>query len=64
MVYFSQLKDLGKSDTALYYGIKDLDEARKYLKNDYLKHNLIEISETLLDLDSNNPIEILGYLMI
>ena len=58
---FPELKILGKSDKALYYGIKDLYEARRYLKNDYLRHNLIEISEALLNLESNNPNEILDY---
>ena len=58
---FPQLKDLGISDTAIYYGIESLDEAKEYLKNNYLKHNLLEITQALLDLDSNNPTEILGY---
>ncbi len=57
---FPQLKDLGRSDTALYYGIKDLKEAKKYLENDYLRANLIEISEALLKLDDNIT-DILGY---
>ena len=57
---FPELKGLGKSDTALYYGIIDLEEARRYLENDYLRSNLIEISEALLNLD-NNIIDILGY---
>ena len=57
---FPELKGLGKSDTALYYGIIDLEEARSYLENDYLRSNLIEISEALLNLD-NNITDILGY---
>ncbi len=58
---FPQLKGLGTSTMANYYGIKDLAEAQAYLKNAYLKHNLIEISEALLALDSTNPIDVLGY---
>ena len=58
---FPQIKGLGTSNTALYYAIECLDEAKEYLKNDYLRHNLLEISQALLDLDSNNPTEILGY---
>ena len=58
---FPQLKSLGKSDTALYYGIKDLEEAKSYLENNYLRHNLIEISEAFFNLKGNNPTEILGY---
>jgi len=58
---FPQIKGLGMSDTAIYYGISNLDEAKEYLKNDYLRDNLIEISQALLDLDGNNPTNILGY---
>jgi len=58
---FPQIKGLGMSDTALYYGINNLEEAREYLKNNYLRNNLIEISQALLNLDSPNPTDILGY---
>lgn len=58
---FPQIKGLGMSDTAIHYSIESLDEAKAYLKNDYLRHNLLEISQALLDLDNNNPTEILGY---
>lgn len=58
---FPQIKGLGTSDTAMYYAIESLDEAKEYLKNDYLRNNLLEISQALLDLDSNNPTEVLGY---
>lgn len=58
---FPQIKGLGTSDTAIYYSIECLEEAKAYLKNEYLKHNLLEISQALLELNSNNPTEILGY---
>ena len=58
---FPQLKGLGMSDFAIYYGVENLEEAREYLKNDYLKHNLVEISQALLNLSNSNPIDILGY---
>ncbi len=58
---FPQLKELGKSETALYFGILDLDEAKRYLENDFLRKNLMEISDALLKLKSNNPTEVLGY---
>ncbi len=57
---FPQIKGLGKSAMSEYYSIKNLDEAKEYLKNDYLRHNLIEISQALLDLDSSNITEVLG----
>lgn len=44
---FPQLKSLGYSDMAKFYGIRDLKEARQYLENDYLRNNLIAISEEL-----------------
>lgn len=57
---FPQLKGLGMSYMANYYGIKNLEEAKEYLKKDYLRGNLIEISEVLLDLESDNATEIFG----
>jgi uncharacterized protein (DUF1810 family) len=57
---FPQLSDLGYSSIAKYYGIKDIEEAKAYLNNDYLRNNLINISNELYKL--NNSIEnILGY---
>ena len=57
---FPQLADLGYSTTAKFYGIKNKDEAIAYLKNEYLKNNLIEISKVLYELDDNIS-NILGY---
>ncbi len=58
---FPQIKGLGYSEISNYYGIDDLEEAKAYLQNEYLRNNLLEITEALLNLDSNNPTEILGY---
>ena len=57
---FPQLTNLGYSSTAKYYGIKNKEEAKAYLANEYLKKNLIKISEELLKLDCNIS-DILGY---
>ena len=57
---FPQLKGLGMSAMSEFYGIDGLEEAKEYLNDEYLKNNLIEISECLLDLD-DNIINILGY---
>ena len=46
---------------AEYYGIEDLQEAKLYLTNEYLKNNLIQISQALLNLNTNDPIEVLGH---
>ena len=58
---FPQLKDLGHSETAKYYGIKDLDEAKAYLSEPTLRARLIEISEALLSLRVNDPETVMGY---
>lgn len=59
---FPQIEQLGFSSAALYYGISCLDEAKEYLKIDYLRNNLIEISQALLDLDTDDSIEVMGSL--
>ena len=50
---FPQLKDLGYSYNAKYYGIEDLAEAKAYLANDVLNKHLKEISLELLKLDKD-----------
>lgn len=59
---FPQIIGLGKSAMSEYYAIKDLEEAREYLNDDILGKRLIEICIELLKLDTNNPIEIFGYI--
>ena len=57
---FPQLQGLGRSGTAQYYGLADLEEAKQYLQNQLLRERLIEISEALLE--QNGRIEsIVGY---
>ena len=57
---FPQLKALGQSNTALYYGIEDLDEAKQYLAHPVLGTRLKEISEVLLNLKTNDPYRVMG----
>ena len=57
---FPQVKGLGRSSTAKYYGIDGLDEAREYMENEYLANNLIDISNELLKLETNDPVAIFG----
>lgn len=57
---FPQIKGLGRSYTSEYYGINGLKEAREYMENEYLANNLINISLKLLELETNDPIEIFG----
>ena len=58
---FPQLRGLGYSSTAEFYGIRDLDEARAYMAHPLLGPRLIEISEALLGLPTNDPSAVLGW---
>ena len=58
---FPQLKGLGRSSTAEYYGIDGIDEAKEYYNNDYLKKHLLEITSELLLLENDNIDYIMGY---
>ncbi|MCO6148925.1 DUF1810 domain-containing protein [Flavobacterium sp. NRK1] len=58
---FPQLKGLGHSATAEYYGITDLDEARHYLEHPVLGKRLVEISKALLELEGADANAIFGY---
>ena len=58
---FPQLKQLGRSSTAQYFGIDDIHEATAYLSHPILGARLIEISQALLDLDETDPVKILGH---
>lgn len=57
---FPQLEQLGRSSTAKYYGIKNIDEAKDYISTPLLRERLVEISEALLDNDCS-AVKILGY---
>ena len=47
---FPQLRGLGQSTSAWYYGIENLDEARIYLAHPLLGRRLREITQAILDL--------------
>src|ERR1700722_18915179 len=57
---FPQLKGLGHSSNALYYGITDLAEATAYCRYPILGTRLIEISRALLSLPGNNATSVIG----
>lgn len=57
---FPQLRGLGFSSTAVFYGIEDLEEARAYLEEPSLNHNLREITQSLLELDTSDPVRVFG----
>lgn len=58
---FPQIRGLGRSSTANYYSIADIDEAKAFLQDSYLGGNLQEICEALLRLKENNASRIFGY---
>ena len=58
---FPQIKGLGNSSTSQYYGIDGLEEARAYMENEYLGNNLIKISKALLNLETDNPVDVFGH---
>jgi uncharacterized protein (DUF1810 family) len=57
---YPQLRGLGRSSTAVYYAIQDLSEARAYLEDSTLGPRLIEISQALLDLDTDDAYAVFG----
>lgn len=58
---FPQIVGLGMTATSQMYAIKNLEEAKAFLEHPYLGKNLREISEILLQLDSNDASAIFGY---
>ena len=58
---FPQLKGLGSSNTANYYGLENLEEAKNYLHDPVLGKRLIEISQALLQIKSKTASQIFGY---
>ncbi len=56
---FPQLKALGHSPNAIYFGIEDIDEAKAYLAHPVLGARLREISEVLLNLETNDPFKVM-----
>ena len=58
---FPQLKGLGSSRFAEYYGIEDAKEAAAYLKDPYLGGNLREICAALLCIEGSSASEVMGW---
>ncbi|MBR2047846.1 MAG: DUF1810 domain-containing protein [Oscillospiraceae bacterium] len=58
---FPQLRGLGRSHMARYYGIEDLAEARVYLNHPVLGQRLREITRVLLELPESDPGKIFGW---
>jgi len=57
---FPQLKGLGRSETARYYGIENRAEAKAYLAHPLLGSRLLEIAGELLKLESSDATVVFG----
>lgn len=57
---FPQLRCLGRSSLAHYYGVADKDEAQRYLEHTVLGARIREITEALLAHKDKSAISILG----
>ena len=52
---------MGYSSTSKYYAITDFNEAVAYWNDFVLRAHLLEISEALLELESNDSEEVMGW---
>ncbi len=57
---FPQIKGLGKSYEANYYGIANLEEAKLYLEHEVLGKRLYEMTQALYELDNVDPDYVMG----
>ncbi len=57
---FPQLKGLGRSSTAIYYGLDGEKEAREYYSDEVLRGRLISISQELLKHGGKDIKKIMG----
>ena len=57
---FPQITGLGYSKISKYFSIKSRGEAEAYLAHPVLGERLEEISEALLELETNDPVEVFG----
>ena len=57
---FPQIKELGRSSIARYYGISSLAEAAAYLEHPLLGQRLLECTELMLAANGKTALKILG----
>ncbi len=57
---FPQLRFLGRSHNARFYGMEDKQEARLYYEDEYLGRCLREITYALLECKSDDPVVVMG----
>jgi uncharacterized protein (DUF1810 family) len=57
---FPQIAGLGQSQTAVYYAVRGLAEARAYLAHPVLGKRLVECADALAALDASDAVQVLG----
>ncbi len=57
---FPQLKNLGHSYNSKFYGISEIEEAFAYLEHSILGQRLREVSSAILNLPTDNAIDVFG----
>lgn len=57
---FPQLKHLGHSQNSKFYGISGIEEAKSYLDNTVLSQRLREVCNAILNLTTDNAVEVFG----
>jgi uncharacterized protein (DUF1810 family) len=58
---FPQLRGLGRSQTALHYGISSLEEAQAYLAHDTLGPRLRDCSRLVAAIDGSSADDVFGW---
>ena len=58
---FPQITGLGRSTTAEYYAIKSKEEAEGYIEDPVLGKRLIEISQALFQIESDDAEMVMGW---
>lgn len=58
---FPQVAGLGRSTMAEYYAIRSKEEAKAYIEDPVLGKRLIEISQALLQVDSDDAEKVMGW---
>lgn len=58
---FPQIAGLGTTEISNYYSIQNIEEAKAYMEEPLLRSHLLEISEALLALDTNDANQIFGF---
>ena len=58
---FPQITGLGRSTTAEYYAIKSKEEAKGYIEDPVLGKRLVEISQALFQIESDDAEMVMGW---